>query len=950
MNNEKLYDEYAQLAARIKSGDENAFTDLYNKSERLVYATCYGILRDPDDAADATQDTYVAVFNKIGSFEDDRMLLGWIKTIAANKALDLYRKKKGDVSYDDTIASDESLQGNDDLESLPDSYILVEEKRNILRKILREELSDVQYQTVILYYYDELPVETIAQLMNCPEGTVKTRLKSSRVKIRSGIEKYEKDNDDRFAAAAVLPFMTKFLNGEADNLTLPAININSMAKSYETASKEGPGSKENALGSKEGAGAKERNVTGAKDSAWTAPKAKAKEGFFSTVAGKVTIGVLALAAVVGITATVISIAVNDKDEDESETTTEETYEDMTETDLTGIDTEHVATTETTAAEETDATSGTEEVTPDYVEPVVEGEAISMSIDELPEAEQLRVFVDLFQMNGYDCNTGFEAYHLGWFLPNSTLTETVIDYSQYFDDFEAEKVTADPNGTILATSSMYRLEAEKLYWIEENIFNLSTEKMDVLNSSLTDGSDTDHHYLAGDGYIYYSKGDAGGGDGNEIVEIFFDGEYYYVKTQKYYFDEPLDCVYYTMKLKLIDGRYYWSVIKVSDTDPLEASNEPASVGSDIEVGDIVAFGRYEQDNDPDNGAEPIKWQVLDIQDGRALLISKYVLDYECFNESENASGSDLSVSQPWNSSYIRTWLNSEFSGSAFTDEESGALADMTDYTQVNDAGEFTGDIISGVFLLSYDDVMRYYEAVPIDYDEDHHDIYSMLLLCRATPYAEHNTTGLVDDFTQKRYEELTGYGFVYDESVIGNEYACWWLRSSFDVESWFTAEGHAMLVEQDGRIDLSRFGLFNEKDRQRGIRPCVWVDLDQAGDLLTETDGSDEEWMIKVEEEINCSWEIDGTRLIITGDKIPGDWEDESVPWYDSASTITEVEINGIEKIPNDLFDGLDSLQRIILGDATTDMKHRAFEDLPEGVVIVYHGQEYTPETIEEVLD
>ena len=92
---------------------------------------------------------------------------------------------------------------------------------------------------------------------------------------------------------------------------------------------------------------------------------------------------------------------------------------------------------------------------------------------------------------------------------------------------------------------------------------------------------------------------------------------------------------------------------------------------------------------------------------------------------------------------------------------------------------------------------------------------------------------------------------------------------------------------------------------------------------------DEEWMIKVEEEINCSWVIDGTRLIITGDKIPGDWEDESVPWYDSASTITEVEINGIEKIPNDLFDGLDSLQRIILGDATTDMKHRAFEDLPE---------------------
>lgn len=940
-----IYAKCAELVAKVQGGDEGAFAELYYRTQRMVYATCLGILRNPDDAADAMQDTYMAAYKRIGTLDDSRRFAGWIKMIAANRSLDIYRSKKGDLSYDDTIATDESLQGDDDLENLPDSYIMEQTKREILRSIMQSELSDVQYQTVVLYYYDELPVETIAKLMNCPEGTVKTRLKSSRIKIRSGVEKYEKDNKDKFALAGALPFMTRFLTEDAKQLKLPNINIMSLI------AKERPAVAKEALQNKEAMTAKETLPYKEGVARSNQPKVYnyAKESFWRTTAGKVTIGVLSSVAVVGVAAAVISIAVNDKDDEEETETTVEMVEDIFETEEPVMVTETAETeaTETTKTTETEVTETNE---PAYVEPTVDGEPISMSIDELPETVQLRVFVDLFQMSGYDCNVGFDYYHLGWFLPNSTLTETVIDYSQYFDDFEVEKITSDPNGTIAATSLIYRLEAEKLYWLEENIFNLSPEKMDVLNSSLTDGSDTEHQYLAGDGYIYYSKGDAGSGDGNEIVEIVFDGEYYYVKTQLYYFDQPNGNLYYTMKLKLIDGRYYWSVIRVSDTDPLEASNEPASVGSDIEVGDHVAFGRYEQDNDPDNGAEPIKWQVLDIQDGRALLISKYVLDYECFNESENASGSDLSVSQPWNSSYIRTWLNSEFSGSAFTDEESGALADMTDYTQVNDAGEFIGDIISGVFLLSYDDVMRYYEAVPIDYDEDHHDIYSMLLLCRATPYAEHNTTGLVDDFTQKRYEELTGYGFVYDESVIGNEYACWWLRSSFDMESWFTAEGHAMLVEQDGRIDLSRFGLFNEKDSRRGIRPCVWVDLDQAGDLLTETDGSDEEWMNKVEEEINCSWEIDGTRLIITGDKIPGDWEDESVPWYDSASTITEVEINGIEKIPNDLFDGLDSLQRIILGDATTDMKHRAFDDLPEGVVIVYHGQEYTPETIEEVLD
>jgi hypothetical protein len=374
----------------------------------------------------------------------------------------------------------------------------------------------------------------------------------------------------------------------------------------------------------------------------------------------------------------------------------------------------------------------------------------------------------------------------------------------------------------------------------------------------------------------------------------------------------------------------------------------SFSSDIHAGDFVIFGNYEQDNDTTNGAEPIKWQVLEVSDGKALLISKHVLDKEEYNESEAASGDENSTSLRWNQSHIRNWLNNEFSNSAFCEGEKEAIADMTDYSVKDETGAFSGEMIDGVFFLSYDEVMKYFSPAT-DGDGKTYDIYSMDLLCEATPYAKHNSGKTKEEFTKAEFNKLTKKGFVYDESVVGNKYSSWWLRTDYSLDSWFTAEGHAMVVEHTGRVKIGTFGLDNEKDFSQGVRPCVWVDLDMAEDLITVTDGTDEEWMIPVEKEVNCTWEIDGNRLIINGDEIPNAWKGDKAPWLESAATITEVEINGIEKIPNKLFYKLDSLQKIILGDATKEAKHSAFDDLPDGVVIVYQGQEYDCESINDVL-
>ena len=112
MDNE-VFDNYAELVARFKSGDESAYEELYEKTKQFVYTTCLGILKNEDDAFDAMQETYLTVYRKIVNLKDDKAFVAWIKKIASSKALTLYKKKKGNVSYDDAVAVDESLQGKD---------------------------------------------------------------------------------------------------------------------------------------------------------------------------------------------------------------------------------------------------------------------------------------------------------------------------------------------------------------------------------------------------------------------------------------------------------------------------------------------------------------------------------------------------------------------------------------------------------------------------------------------------------------------------------------------------------------------------------------------------------------------------------------------------------------------------------------------------------------------
>ena len=89
---------------------------------------------------------------------------------------------------------------------------------------------------------------------------------------------------------------------------------------------------------------------------------------------------------------------------------------------------------------------------------------------------------------------------------------------------------------------------------------------------------------------------------------------------------------------------------------------------LSVGDVVLFGRYELDNDPDNGPEDIEWIVLARQNGNVMLLSRYILDILPYHAEK--------ASVTWETCSLRAWLNGEFRDAAFTASEQALLRTVT----------------------------------------------------------------------------------------------------------------------------------------------------------------------------------------------------------------------------------------------------------------------------------
>lgn len=187
----------------MRKGDPVGYEQLYDRYSKRIYAMTYGMLQNHTDAEDAVQNTFIHVYEKLYTLKDYNSFDSWLEKIAYNEALLLIRKRKKMTLFNDDLEAKITDQIQDEL-MLPEE---IAERRDTAEKIrsIIAELPEAQRQTLVLFYYNNLKIKQIAEVMNCGENTVKSRLYYARRSIGKAVDDLEK-RGEKLHSGAVLPF------------------------------------------------------------------------------------------------------------------------------------------------------------------------------------------------------------------------------------------------------------------------------------------------------------------------------------------------------------------------------------------------------------------------------------------------------------------------------------------------------------------------------------------------------------------------------------------------------------------------------------------------------------------------------------------------------------------------------------------------------------------------
>lgn len=310
-----MTDEYEKydvraLVARVVSGDMKAFEVIYQNTYRQVYYTCMSFLKNEHNVYDVMQDTYITALTHLQQLENPERITAWLNTIAVNKCRQFLGKKMP-VQLDEATSAN-LLEENDNF--LPESYVLNAEKRKIILNIMQEELSAVQYQTIIMYYFDGMSTSEIAACMECPEGTVSYRLSAARGKIKEGVQRYENTNGVKLYSSGTTALLTAVFLAETQGLVIPNFLTSVFSAAFGAAAGTVLGTVTGgaAVGTLTGGAAAGGAAIGVASAGVKTAGKLGLKGLFKTLKAKIVAGVVAASVVAGGAAGII---IHNRDKD-----------------------------------------------------------------------------------------------------------------------------------------------------------------------------------------------------------------------------------------------------------------------------------------------------------------------------------------------------------------------------------------------------------------------------------------------------------------------------------------------------------------------------------------------------------------------------------------------------------------------------------------------------------
>lgn len=218
---EQLFKEVQKLM----DGQYDSYQNVYELSRKYIYKVIYDIVQDHYTTEDMMQETYLQVYNKIGSLREAQAFYVWVGRIASNLTLRYLQKYRHEVLTETTDDDEEDFifdkMVNDNEAFIPESVLENQEQQRIIAAIL-EGLSPEQKLTVQYFYYEEMSVNDIAALMECSAGTVKSRLNYARKSLKTAVSQFETDNNVKLYSLSGLPIFFLVFKDLCEALVLAA--------------------------------------------------------------------------------------------------------------------------------------------------------------------------------------------------------------------------------------------------------------------------------------------------------------------------------------------------------------------------------------------------------------------------------------------------------------------------------------------------------------------------------------------------------------------------------------------------------------------------------------------------------------------------------------------------------------------------------------------------------
>ena len=208
-----------EIIKKAQEGDSEAFAIIYNETVKTAYYVAKRILISEEATEDVLQEAYIAVYKHLSDYRSGNFQ-GWVDTIVANRAKN-YLRKENPILFSEMESEERPVVEFEEekIEFRPEEKVDYNETQRLILEII-DNLSPEQRLAVILFYFESRHVKEIAEICECSENTVKSRLNYARKKIKEDVLELEKKGTKLYSIV-IMPFIMWMLAEKANAAEVP---------------------------------------------------------------------------------------------------------------------------------------------------------------------------------------------------------------------------------------------------------------------------------------------------------------------------------------------------------------------------------------------------------------------------------------------------------------------------------------------------------------------------------------------------------------------------------------------------------------------------------------------------------------------------------------------------------------------------------------------------------